>query len=256
MTRSAQGAERYACRRALVVGGGSGIGRAVAELLGQKGVTVAVADVAEDRASHVARGIGQRGGTASAHRVDVSDVRAVARLFAALRGQWTALDLLVNCFGILGETAFIEDLEDAAWDRMLAVNLTGVFYCCREGVRWMKEHHGGRIVNFGSVAALMPTPGALHYSTSKAGVVQLSKTLAREVARYNIRVNVVAPGYVETPMLEAMNEDFRQQILRRTPLKRFASPEEIAALVHYLACPEADFFTGQVLSPNGGLVIA
>ncbi len=256
MDASMSGTVRYACRRALVVGGGSGIGKAVCEMLGQDDVSVAVADVADEQAALVARGICQRGGMASAHRVDVSDSGDVARLFAVLREQWTELDLLVNCFGILGETAFIEDLEDGAWDRMLAVNLSGVFYCCREGVRWMKERNGGRIVNFGSVAALMPTPGALHYSASKAGVVQLSKTLAREVARYDIRVNVIAPGYVETPMLDAMDEDFQQQILRRTPLKRFAHPEEIAALVRFLASPEADFFTGQVLSPNGGLVIA
>ena len=119
----------------------------------------------------------------------------------------------------------------------------------------MKTYRAGRIVNLASVAALMPTPGALHYSVSKGGVVQLTKTLALEAARDGLRVNAVAPGYVKTPMLEAIDGPFKEHILRRTPLKRFAQPEEIAALISFLAEPEADYLTGQILSPNGGLVI-
>jgi NAD(P)-dependent dehydrogenase (short-subunit alcohol dehydrogenase family) len=245
----------YVCATALVTGGGSGIGRAISDALGADGVRVFVADRDLDRANEVAGAICRGGGAAEAHHVDVADRSSVGRLFSSLRQRCERLDLLVNCAAILGTPALIEDVSDGEWDRVLAVNLTGAFYCCREAVRWMKEHRRGRIINFASVAALMPTPGAVHYSASKAGVVQLTKTLAREVARHNLRVNAVAPGYVQTPMLDELDQEFKEGILRRTPLERFASPAEIAALVRFLASPEADFFTGQVLSPNGGLVM-
>lgn len=119
----------------------------------------------------------------------------------------------------------------------------------------MKEHRTGRIILFSSVAALTPTPGSLHYSAAKGGVNMLGKTLALEAAKHNIRVNLIAPGYIETPMLSGLPEGFETYVLKKTPLKRLGEPAEIAALVAYLASPEADFFTGQVFSPNGGWVI-
>lgn len=245
----------YACETALVIGGGSGIGKAIAQGLARDHVAVAVADVDEAGARDAAAGIRDAGGTCEAIPVDVSNSAHVAQLFRTVQGLWPRLDLLVNSFGILGEMGFLEDQEDASWERVMAVNLDGVFYCCREAVRWMKQHKRGRILNVSSVAAQTPTPGALPYSVSKAGVEHLSKTLAREVAVHNVRVNVISPGYVATPMLDQLDEEFKSQILKRTPLKRFAEAEEIAALVRFLASPEADFFTGQIFCPNGGLVI-
>ncbi len=255
MEPTMQGTPAFLCERALVIGAASGIGRAIADMLAEGGVSVAVADLDTQKASDVARGICRRGGRAEVFGVDVADSSSVDAMFGSLRHAWPDLDLLVNSFGILGETGPVEEISDAEWARMVAVNLSGVFHCCRAAVRWMKEKGKGRIINFSSVAALTPTPGALPYSTCKAGVVQLSKTLAREVAGHNLRVNVIAPGYVDTPMLLALDHNFKDHILRRTPLKRFALPEEIAGLVRFLASPEADFFTGQVLSPNGGLVM-
>jgi len=246
---------RYRCETALVVGAASGIGRAASLRLAKEGVRLFLADLAQDRAADVAKEVANVGGSAEAFAVDASSSSSVAELFVSLREQTERLDLVVNSFGWLDETTFIEDLTDAQWDRMIGTNLSGVFYCCREAVRWMKEHESGRLVNRASVAALMPTPGALHYSASKGGVVQLTKTLAAEIARYGLRANVVAPGYVKTPMLERMDEGFLEHIQRRTPLRRFADPEEIAGLIAFLASPEADYLVGQVLSPNGGLVI-
>jgi len=242
-------------RAALITGGGSGMGRMIAQELCRLSMTVFVADLDMAAAKETIRATKDMPGLAEAVAVDVSKSDSVASLFRELKKKAERLDLLVNTAAILGETIFIEDLEDEAWRQMMAINLDGTFYCCREAVRWMKVHKTGRIILFSSVAALTPTPGALHYSAAKGGVNMLGKTLAQEVAKYNIRVNIIAPGYVQTPMLEGLPQGFSDYILKKTPLKRFGEVEEIAGLVAFLASPEADFFSGQIFSPNGGLVI-
>ncbi len=240
---------------ALVVGGGSGMGRAAAGTLALQGIRVFVADLQVETARETVQAIRESGGRADAFRVDVSRSESVRELFAVLRGQAEGLDIMVQTAAILGRTASIEELDDDEWRRVMSVNLDGVFYCCREAVRWMKEHRTGRLILFSSVASLTPTPGSLHYSASKGGVNMLGKTLALEAAKYNIRVNVIAPGYIETPMLDGLPEGFEEYVLKRTPLKRLGEPAEIGGLVAYLASPESDFFTGQIFSPNGGWVI-
>ncbi len=237
---------------ALVVGGGSGMGRAAAVKLGSLGIRVFVADLDLGAAEESARASSGKKGYAEAFQVNVSSSESVASLFRKLRERAERLDLMVHTAAILGRTVSVEDMEDEEWRQMVAINLDGAFYCCREAVRWMKAHQTGRIILFSS---LTPTPGALHYSATKGGINMLGKTLAQEVAKYNIRVNVIAPGYIETPMLRGLPEGFSDHILKRTPLHRLGEVEEIASLVSFLASPEADFFTGQVFSPNGGLVI-
>jgi NAD(P)-dependent dehydrogenase (short-subunit alcohol dehydrogenase family) len=240
---------------ALLVGGGSGMGRASAVELGSQGIRVFVADLNLAAAEETTRTIARKKGKSEAFSVDVSSSESVSSLFRELRDRAERLDLLVHSAAILGRTVFVEDLTDEEWKQMVAINLDGVFYCCREAVRWMKVHQSGRIILFSSVASLTPTPGALHYSAVKGAINMLGKTLAQEVSKYNIRVNVVAPGYIRTPMLEGLPDGFSDFILKRTPLRRLGEVEEIAALVSFLASPEADFFTGQIFSPNGGLVI-
>lgn len=231
------------------------MGRAAALELHRMGMRVFVADLNLAAAQKTVRdGDGLQGQT-EACQVDVSDSASVAALFDDLKQRIERLDLLVHTAAILGQTVFIEDVDDEHWRRMMSVNLDGAFYCCREAVRWMKLNQSGRILLFSSVASLTPTPGAMPYSTAKGGINMMGKTLAQEVAKYNIRVNVIAPGYIETPMLEGLPEGFSEHILRKTPLGRFGEVEEIAALVGYLSSPAADFFTGQIFSPNGGLVI-
>lgn len=242
-------------KTALITGGGSGMGRAVTLELCRLGMRVFVADLNRTAAAETAQMADGLQGAAQAYEVDVSQSNSVTALFEKLKQKVECLDLLVHTAAVLGRTVFLEDLEDEAWRRMMSVNLDGAFYCCREAVRWMKTHQTGRIILFSSVASLTPTPGALHYGAAKAGVNMLGKTLAKEVAKYNIRVNVVAPGYIQTPMLEGLPQGFSDYILKKTPLKRFGEVEEIAGLVSFLASPEADFFTGQLFSPNGGLVI-
>ncbi len=240
---------------ALVIGGGSGMGRAAAVKLGSLGIRVFVADLDLAAAEESARASSEKKAYAEALQVNVSSSEGVSSLFRILRERAERLDLMVHTAAILGRTVSIEDMKDEEWRQMVAINLDGVFYCCREAVRWMKVHQTGRIILFSSVASLTPTPGALHYSATKGGINMLGKTLAQEVAKYNIRVNVIAPGYIETPMLQGLPEGFSDYILKRTPLRRLGEVEEIASLVAFLSSPGADFFTGQIFSPNGGLVI-
>jgi len=239
----------------LVVGGGSGMGQAVAVELGSRGIRAFVADLSLPAAERTVQLVSGLKGLAEAFQVDVSSSPSVSSLFEALRERTERLDLLVHTAAILGRTVFIEDMNDEEWRQMMAINLDGPFFCCREAVRWMKVHQSGRIILFSSVASLTPTPGALHYSSAKGAINRLGKTLAQEVAKYNIRVNVIAPGYIRTSMLNGLPEGFSDYIVKKTPLRRLGEVEEIAALVSFLASPEADFFTGQVFSPNGGLVI-
>jgi 3-oxoacyl-[acyl-carrier protein] reductase len=240
-------------RSALIIGGGSGMGRSAAMSLDQRGIRVFAADLDKAAARETVANLSVPRG--EAFSVDVSRSDSVAGLFQSLRERVDRLDLLVHTAGTLGRTVFVEEMTDAEWRQMMAVNVDGMFYACREGVRWMKEHETGRIILFSSVASLTPTPGALHYSASKGAVNMMGRTLAKEVAKYNIRVNVVAPGYIETPMLDGLPDGFSNYVIKKTPLRRLGEPEEIGALVSFLASPEADFFTGQVLSPNGGFVI-
>jgi NAD(P)-dependent dehydrogenase (short-subunit alcohol dehydrogenase family) len=240
---------------ALIIGGGSGMGAESALALARAGIRVFVADVQLSAANGTASKIKKEGGEADALCVDITSSESVHDLFENVKRVAERLELLVNTAAILGDTAAIEEIDDAAWRRMMAVNLDGAFYCAREAVRWMKETGGGRIILFSSVASLTPTPGAIAYSASKGGVNMLAKSLAVEAAAHNIRANVIAPGYISTPMLKGLPEGFQGYILKKTPLKRLGKVEEIGALVAFLASPEADFITGQVLSPNGGLVI-
>ena len=242
-------------KTALVTGGGSGMGRTIALELCRCGIHVFIADVDLTAAEKTVQAAESFTGKAEAHRVDVSNSSSVESLFAGLKQRVERLDLLIHAAAILGQTLLIEKMDDNEWRRMISVNLDGAFYCCREAVRWMKLHQTGRIILFSSVAALTSTPGAVHYSAAKGGINMLGKSLAKEVAKYNIRVNIIAPGYIRTPMLNGLPEGFSETILKKTPLKRLGEVEEIAALVSFLASPEADFFTGQILSPNGGLVI-
>ena len=231
------------------------MGRATAEELVRRGYNVHVADLSLDACRQWIQTLESGAERLAAYPVDISSSTSVGALFSELKGNCDQLDLMVHAAAILGNTVFIEDLDDDEWRRMMSVNLDGVFFCCRETVRWMKTFKSGRIILFSSVASLTPTPGALHYSAAKGAVNMLGKTLAKEVAQYNIQVNIIAPGYIETPMLDKMPDGFLNHILKKTPQGRLGTPTEIAALVSFLASDEARFFTGQVFSPNGGLVI-
>lgn len=231
------------------------MGRAAAEALAKLDIYVFVADVNAAAAEETVQLVRANGGRADAFTVDIASAKSVAELFAGLRQKSPRLDMLVHTAAISGEIVSLEEMSDEEWQKMMDINLNGVFYCARAAVRWMKENKTGRIVLFSSVASLIPTPGAIHYSAAKGAVNMFGKTLALEAVKYNIRVNVIAPGYISTPMLQYLPAGFQEHIIKKTPLKRFGEPAEVASFVAYLASAEADFMTGQVISINGGLVI-
>jgi 3-oxoacyl-[acyl-carrier protein] reductase len=261
---------------ALVTGAGSGIGRAIALALARAGAAVAVNDIVEEAAVAVAKEIEAGGGRAIAAAADVADGRAALKMFTRFLSVWNSLDIVVNNAGVLfiephvsanleahaGEmlsggrpTTAIEatkTLEDGAWRRTLAVHLDGTFHCTREALKVMEVRRAGKIVNIASIAGTTGLAGAPDYSAAKGGIIAFTKSVAKEVAHLGIQVNAVAPGFVDTPMTADLPAVVRQMALLQTPAHRFGGVDEIAAAVLYLASPEADFVTGQVLSPNGG----
>lgn len=253
MTVGAPGApDGLAGRRAVITGAGRGIGRAIALRLAAAGAGVVVNDVDAPRAEAVAESIRGQGQRAVAVAADVSDWESVERVMAVARDALGGLEILVNNAGIIRRgTLETMSLED--WDRVLAVNLTGTFYCCRAAAPLLKEAGYGRIINVTSIAArigdITSAPG---YGPSKAGVASLTKTLARALAPWGITVNAVAPHAVETEMSGQWTPEVRAAVLAGIPLGRLAREEEVAEAVAYLASSLAGFITGATLDLNGG----
>lgn len=241
-------------QRAAVTGGASGIGRATALALAEAGAEVAVLDVDREGAEVTCREVAACGGVAFPVLMSVTDPGSVAHAFSSLEESWGALDILVNNAGVSGNRAAL-DIDDEEWRRVMGVNLDGVFYCSRAAGRGMVERGCGSIVNLGSIYSLVAAPHRLTYCASKAAVAMLTKTLAIEWAAFGVRVNCVAPGYVETPLLHALSQQGRidmPALRRRTPQQRLGTPQDIAQAVVYLCEPRSAHITGQVLSVDGG----
>ena len=238
-------------RRALVTGAGQGIGEACAAALAEAGAHVVVTDLNGARAKAAAERLTARGGKAEAHQLDVTDTAALNALAAAQ----PALDILVCNAGIASNTP-AEDVSDEEWDRVIGINLTGVFKTCRAFGRKMLEAGRGSIVNIGSMSAdIINTPQPqCHYNASKAGVHHLTRSLAVEWALRGVRVNAVAPTYIETPLLANL-EDSKGMVDRwidLTPMKRMGQPDEIASVVLFLASDASSLMTGSIVSADAG----
>lgn len=249
---SAQTGQELHGKRALVTGAARGIGAATAKALAAAGATLWICDL-NDPVETVAA-IKQAGGSATGMACDVSDAHATTKLFDAIEAGWGGLDFAVNAAGILIE-ARIADMDIADFDRIVAVNLRGTFLIAKGAARLMQKAGAGRLITVSSELAYLGREDFSAYCATKAGVIGLTRSLARELAP-DILVNSVAPGPTDTPMLdqESMSPEWREKELQ-IPLGRFGKPEEIAALVRFLCGPDAGFFTGQTLSPNGGAVM-
>ena len=268
---------------ALITGAGSGIGRAVAQLFAQEGARVVANDLHAPAAKATVESLGARADAARAIQADVADSGQVKAMFAEIEREMGSLDVLVNNAGIAGTSAaererllqksdarimemvsgqgvvthwdITQDMTDETWLRMIGVHLNGTFFCTREALRLMSRQNRGAIVNMSSVAGLMGLENVPHYSAAKAGILGFTRAVAREVGSRNIRVNAICPGFIDTPMTQQMSPLMRQAVTMRTPLGRWAEPEEVAKTALFLASDDSSFFTGQWLSPNGGLFI-
>jgi len=175
-------------------------------------------------------------------------------MFDSIAAEFGRLDILVNNAGITRDS-LLADLEEDDWDQVMNVNLKGVFLCCKYAAKMMSEQQYGKIVNISSASALMGNVGQVNYAASKGGVISLTRTLAKELARFKINVNAVAPGYIRTPMTRAVPEKVETYLISQIPLRRAGKPEEVANAVAFLASDMAEYITGQILSINGGMYV-
>jgi 3-oxoacyl-[acyl-carrier protein] reductase len=237
---------------ALVTGSARGIGRAIAEALVRKGVSLAVADVNLDEAKATSADLAKNGVKTMALRLDVSNSKEVISAFEEILKEFGRLDILVNNAGITRDGLLLR-MKEEDWDAVIDVNLKGVFLCAKEAVKAMAKQRYGRIVNIASVVAFMGNPGQANYSASKAGIVGLTKTLAKEYASRGITANAVAPGFITTAMTDALPDNVKEEMKKAIPMARFGTIEDVANSVVFLASPSCGYITGQVIHVNGGM---
>jgi len=238
---------------ALVTGAFRGIGKAVAQCLARDGFQVYLTDVSmPEEAAPAIKEIEEQGGRVRAFRLDVADARAVSDFFAAEIKNKVQLAVLVNNAGITRD-GFLIRMSDEDFDSVLAINLRGAFTCLREAAKIMSKQRSGRIINISSVSGQMGNAGQINYSASKAGLIGMTKSAAKELAARNITVNAVAPGFIETGMTAVLSEEIRAAYLEHIPLKRLGQAQDVAEAVAFLASDKASYITGQVLAVNGGM---
>ncbi len=238
---------------ALITGGGRGLGRAIALAFADAGAHVAVASRTREQLEAVAALVRAKHRRALTVEVDVADSTSVARMIDATRKEFGRIDILVNSAGV-GWAERLDQMSDEVWKWIIDTNLTGTFFCCREALRVMIAQKSGSIINLASVAGIKGPPGLGAYAASKGGVIALTKVLALENARHNVRVNAIAPGYFRTDMNAASLDDpeIGPKIVKRIPMRRVGKPEEIGGLAVYLASDDASFVTGEVYGISGG----
>ena len=239
---------------AFVTGGAQGIGRTISEELARAGAHVVLGDVNLEGAQATAEAINISGGSASAVKIDVSSATEVREVFDFIIKDKKPVDILVNNAGITRDGLMVR-MKESDWDLVLDINLKGSFLCSQQAAKQMMKQKSGVIVNIASIVGVMGNFGQANYSASKAGVIGLTKTLAREVASRGIRVNAIAPGFIDTEMTRVLDEEVRQKLIEQIPLARLGLPEDVARCVNFLVSDKSSYITGQVINLNGGMLM-
>ena len=242
-------------KTAIITGAGQGIGLGIAEALADEGALVGLADVKFENAQKQAEILNAKGKKALALQVDVSSSKSVKEMVDQAVAAWNRVDILVNNAGITRDGLLLR-MKEEDWNLVMDINLKGTFFCIKEVLPKMAKQRFGRIINISSIVGAIGNAGQANYSASKAAVVGLTKTVAREYASRGITVNAVAPGFIETAMTQALTEETRQDLFKQIPLGRLGSPADIANAVCFLASEGAGYITGQVVHVNGGMHMA
>ena len=240
---------------AIVTGGSRGIGEAIVrEFVGQ-GVNVAFNFLkSENKALQLKKEIEEKGGKALAFRQDVKDYGAIKVMVEGVKSHFGRLDIIVNNAGILRDKALML-MEEQDWEEVIATNLSGAFNLIRAAIVTFMKQKSGNIINITSVSGIKGMPRQVNYSASKAGIIGLTKALAREVGPYNVRVNAIAPGYIDTDMIAGLKDSFKEELLKQIPLSRFGKAAEVGKVAAFLASNESKYITGQVITIDGGLAM-
>jgi len=237
---------------ALVTGGARGIGKAIALSLAKKSANIVVADVDTDLAGQTAEELKKESVDAIPVQLNVADSGSVASAFKAAMDKFGRIDMLVNNAGITRDNLVLR-MKEEDWDAVLSINLKGAFLCSKEAVKIMSKQKYGRIVNIASVVAFMGNPGQVNYSAAKAGMVGMTKTIAKEYASRGITSNAVAPGFIMTAMTDALPDNVKEEMKKSIPIGTFGTVDDVANAVVFLALPESGYITGQVIHVNGGM---
>ncbi|MFH1338762.1 MAG: 3-oxoacyl-[acyl-carrier-protein] reductase [Candidatus Omnitrophota bacterium] len=237
----------------LVTGGAQGIGRQVCFTFAREGADIVVGDVNLQQATKTKGEIEALGRNAEAVKLDVTNYSEVQNTVNKILDKFKKIDILINNAGITRDNLILK-MSVEEWEAVIKVNLTGAFHCIKAVTRAMLKQRAGKIVNIASIIGLIGNPGQANYSASKAGIIGLTKTTAKELASRNINVNAVAPGFIQTQMTERLPEDIKAKMLTQIPMARFGNPEDVANVCLFLASNESDYVTGQTIVVDGGMI--